>query len=402
MATQPSDCRTTQTAGEHSVRPESPRRYTPRGMGAEEFFTELLRRSCRYVALRWFEGLPSLEPGEDIDLLIADDDLIALDEILDPTEGAIPCDVYTVSGLPATDYRNIAYYPPYLAEQILDRRMLHQELVSIPSTIDYFFSLTYHALYHKGLNAGIPTSLQNLSPSDCPEHDYARKIASIAHQCGLDGFEMTMESLDDFLLSHGWRPPLDTLARLAPHNRWIKKRFFSSPEPVDPIFRGLSVFVLRDRAKQIEAVSEIQDLLLASGFEIISVKHLSDDEAAVAAKRIRGGNWGCGPWPTSGGGPAIVIIGRDANPLPVPDKLLNEHPLLDNARIPAAKESIRNAMNLRLPESELCNVIHSSDSAQHALEYLRITMPELEEQIINHLHAVCSRHEIHALHCAPT
>ena len=142
MATQPSDCRTTQTAGEHSVRPESPRRYTPRGMGAEEFFTELLRRSCRYVALRWFEGLPSLEPGEDIDLLIADDDLIALDEILDPTEGAIPCDVYTVSGLPATDYRNIAYYPPYLAEQILDRRMLHQELVSIPSTIDYFFSLT--------------------------------------------------------------------------------------------------------------------------------------------------------------------------------------------------------------------------------------------------------------------
>ena len=97
-----------------------------------------------------------------------------------------------------------------------------------------------------------------------------------------------------------------------------------------------------------------------------------------------------------------MIIGRDANPLPVPDKLLHEHPLLDNARIPAAKESIRNAMNLRLPESELCNVIHSSDSAQHALEYLRITMPELEEQIINHLHAVGSRHEIHALHCAPT
>ena len=96
-----------------------------------------------------------------------------------------------------------------------------------------------------------------------------------------------------------------------------------------------------------------------------------------------------------------MIIGRDANPLPVPDKLLHEHPLLDNARIPAAKESIRNAMNLRLPESELCNVIHSSDSAQHALEYLRITMPELEEQITKYLRSVCSGQDTRSLQCAP-
>ena len=97
-----------------------------------------------------------------------------------------------------------------------------------------------------------------------------------------------------------------------------------------------------------------------------------------------------------------MIIGRDANPLPVPEALLHEHPILDNARIPAAKESIRNAMNLRLPESELCNVIHSSDSAQHALEYLRITMPEREEQITNYLRTVCSGVEVRSLQCAPT
>lgn len=384
------------------MRPESPRRYTPLGMGAEEFFRELLRRNCRYVALRWFEDFPNLELGEDIDLLIADEDLKTLEEILHPAEGAVPCDVYTVSGLPATDYRNIAYYPPYLAEQILDRRVLLNGLVSIPSTIDYFLSLTFHALYHKGLKAGIPTSLQNLSPSDNPEHDYARKIAAIAQQCGLVGFEMTMESLDEFLLIQDWRPPLDTLARLAPHNRWVKTRFFSRSEPADPVFRGLSVFVLRDRAKQMKADSEILDLLRTSGFEIVAVKHLSEAEAAVAAKRIRGGNWGCGPWPMSGGGPAIVIVGRDAAPLPVPDELLHEHPLLDNARIPAVKESIRNAMNLRVPESELCNVIHSSDSAQHALEYLQITMSELEEQITNHLRAVCSGLDVQSLQCAPT
>jgi hypothetical protein len=402
MSMKPSECRVGQSGDEHILRPESPRRYTPLGMGAEKFFTELLKRNCCYVALRWFEEFPALAPGEDIDLLVADDDLGALEEILHPAEGAIPCDVYTVSGLPATDYRNIAYYPPYLAEQILDRRVLYKELVSIPSTLDHFFSLTYHAIYHKGLNAGIPTSLQNLSPSNKPEHNYANKIASIANQCGLNGFEMTMESMDEFLLDHGWRPPLDTLARLAPHNRWIKKRFFSSPEPANSVFRGLSAFVLRERAKQMKAVSDIQDLLLASGFEIVAVKHLAEDEAALVAKRVRGGNWGCGPWPTSGGGPAIVIIGRDSNPLPVPEALLHEHPLLDNARIPATKESIRKAMNQRLPESELCNVIHSSDSAQHALEYLRITMPELEDQITNYLRTACSGVEAGSLQSAPT
>jgi hypothetical protein len=356
-------------------------------MGVEEFFTEL--SSCRYVALRWFEGFPDVAPGEDIDLLVEDEDLAALEDILHPAEGVIPCDVYTVSGLPATDYRNIAYYPPYLAQQILDRRVRYKGLVSIPSTSDYFFSLTYHALYHKGFKAGIPTLLQNLSHSNNPEHDYTNKIASIANQCGLDGFEMTMESLDEFLMNQGWRPPLDTLARLAPHNRWIKKRFFSRPELANPVFQGLSVFVLRERARQMKAASEIQDLLRSSGFEIVATKQLSEDEAAVAAKHIRGGNWGCGPWPTSGGVPAIVIIGRDANPLPVSDALLHEHPLLDNARIAAAKELIRNAINQRLAESEQCNVIHSSDSAQHALEYLRITMPEREEQITLYLRAAC-------------
>jgi hypothetical protein len=280
--------------------------------------------------------------------------------------------------------------------------VLYQGLVSIPSTLDHFFSLTYHAIYHKGLNAGIPTSLQNLSPSNNPEHNYANKIASIANQCGLDCFERTMESMDEFLMDHGWRPPLDTLARLAPHNRWIKKRFFSSPQLANPVFRGLSAFVLRERAKQMKAVFEIQDLLLASGFEIVAIKHLSEDEAALVAKRVRGGNWGCGPWPTSGGGPAIVIIGRDANPLTVPDALLHEHPLLDNARIPMAKESIRKAMNQRLPESELCNVIHSSDSSQHALEYLRITMPEWEDQITNYVRTACSGVEAGSLQSAPT
>ena len=360
----------------HCKQPESPRRYIPPRMTAAAFFRNLLRRNTRYVALRWFEDFPNITPGEDIDLLVDDADLSAMENILRPEKGGIPCDVYTVSGLPATDYRRMAYYPPYLAEQILDRRVLFKGLLSTPSCSDYFLSLAYHAIYHKGLNAGIPTSLQGFAPSDNPEHDYAKKLAMLATKCGIDYGEMTMEALDDCLSHHGWRPPIDTLAQLVPNNRWIKRRFFSASSDLNnPVFRGLVVFVLRERAIQLQAEADILEILCSSGFGLLAVKHLRADEAALAARRIRGGNWGRGPWPTSGGGPATIVVGHDTNPLPVPESLRRQHALLDNARIPAAKESVRNSINSRVRASQQCNVIHSSDSASTRLSTCGLRCP---------------------------
>jgi hypothetical protein len=366
-------------------------------MTAAAFFRNLLRRNTRYVALRWFEDFPNTIPGEDIDLLVDDADLSVMENILRPEKGGIPCDVYTVSGLPATDYRSMAYYPPYLAEQILDRRVLFKGLLSTPSCADYFLSLAYHAIYHKGLSAGIPTSLQGLAPSDNPEHDYANKLAMLATKCGIDLGEMTMESLEDCLFHRGWRPPIDTLGQLVPNNRWIKRRFFSASSDLNnTIFRGLVVFVLRERVLQLQAEADILEILCSSGFGLLAVKHLPADEAVIAARRIRGGNWGRGPWPTSGGGPATIVVGHDTNPLPVPESLRRHHALLDNARIPAAKESVRNSINSRVPASQQCNVIHSSDSSQHAIEYMRITMPEQEEDIASHLHNIAVNADSHS------
>ena len=381
----------------HCKQPESPRRYIPLRTTAAAFFRNLLRRNTRYVALRWFEDFPNITPGEDIDLLVDDADLSAMENILRPEKEGIPCDVYTVSGLPATNYRSMAYYPPYLAEQILDRRVLFKDLLSTPSCADYFLSLAYHAIYHKGLNAGIPTSLHESATSDYPDHDYAKKLAMLATKCGIDYGELTMEALDDCLSHHGWRPPIDTLAKLMPGNRWIKRRFFSaSSDFTNPIFRGLVVFVLRERALQLQVEADILEILYSSGFGLLAVKHLRADEAVLAARRIRGGDWGRGPWPTSGGGPAAIVVGHDTNPLPVPESLRRQHALLDNARIPAAKESVRNSINSRVRASQQCNVIHSSDSAQHAVEYLRITMPEREEEIISHLRNVAVDADSHS------
>jgi hypothetical protein len=364
----------------------SARRYVPAGMTAATFFAQLSWRNVRYVALRWFENLPNVDPGEDIDLLIADDDLSILEKILHPDDGSIPCDLYTVSGLPGTDYKTIPYYPPYLAEQILERRVLYNGHFSAPSPGDYFLSLAYHAVYHKGLNSGVPTSLRDLVPCEQPEHDYVDKLRTLASQCGLSDVDITMDSLEDYLADHGWRPPLDALARLAPSNQWVAERFFANTERIDPIFDGLVVFVLRERVAELQAEPEIIEMLRGIGFNIMSVKHLQPHEASSAAQRIRGGNWGRGPFPTSGGGPKIVVVGHDSQPVGVTDAMRGQHPLLENGRIPAAKEAIRKAINDRLRASQQCNVIHSSDNSQHALEYLRITMPEREDEIIQLLH----------------
>ncbi|MET0429416.1 MAG: hypothetical protein ABW026_13070, partial [Microvirga sp.] len=87
-----------------SPRP-SPRRYVPASLGVEGFLRALRDRGTRYVVLRWFEALPRVEPGEDIDILVADADLAGLADLLDDEDGIIPCDIYTATGMPGTAYR---------------------------------------------------------------------------------------------------------------------------------------------------------------------------------------------------------------------------------------------------------------------------------------------------------
>ena len=96
------------------------RRYLSPRLGIDEFLEYLGGRSVRYVVLRWFENMPVIEEGEDIDLLVHDDVKI-VEEFFAQQPGLIPCNLYCVSGLPGTQYQDMAYYPPCLAIQILEQ-----------------------------------------------------------------------------------------------------------------------------------------------------------------------------------------------------------------------------------------------------------------------------------------
>ena len=51
------------------------RRYIHPKLGVEGFFKELKKNDISYCVLRWFETLPLVEEGEDIDILVADKDI---------------------------------------------------------------------------------------------------------------------------------------------------------------------------------------------------------------------------------------------------------------------------------------------------------------------------------------
>jgi hypothetical protein len=180
-----------------------------------DFFYTLQQREVRYVVLRWWEDLPYVEPGHDIDILVADEHISRIEDLLTHWPIGQRCDVYSATGLPGFSYRpranlqdagdELPVLPPHLAQQVLRLGYLHKGLIRVPTRHDHFFSLAYHAVYLK-------RSLQG-------SHDYARVLTDLALSLGITLPDpITLKALDDFLAAHGWRPPPFMLAQLS-HGR---------------------------------------------------------------------------------------------------------------------------------------------------------------------------------------
>lgn len=358
-------------------RRQSARRYLPFNIEVAEFFSQLRQLKVRYVVLRWFESLPQIAPGEDLDILVADADLQALESVLDSWPGLQPVDVYSETGLPSTDFAKMAYYPPRLAAQILDTRVVLRELCDVPTREQYFYSLAYHALYHKGYSSGLPLCGDGDCKEANPEHDYAAVLGHLAAELGAS-VQIDMACLDAYLEERGWKPPYDTLVRLAQHNRWVKDTLVQPGEFDD----GLTVFIIREAAMSPSrgGIPRIERELMRHGFHICLSRELSPSTAAKVKEEIRGGNWGAGPWPMSGGGPVAVIVAYDVMPKPPSQAELSKYPMLRNARI-LCKDRIRDLLNENVAPETKCNPLHSSDTGWEALEYLRLTVPDAESEV---------------------
>lgn len=343
------------------------------GVTLTEFFRALNERGARYCVLRWFDGLPAVAPGEDVDLLIADDDLPVLDRLL--TRGhhpeTTPFDVYSTSGLPRAAFRGLPYYPPALAERILANAVDHVSGAKVPSPRDHFHSLAYHVVYHKG-----PASLLEEGGGD---HDYKTVLTELGRELGIV-FEPTLRGLDRYLAGAGWRPPLDTLVKLAKQNSFcelLTEEMLASA----PRLPGLAVFVVRELGVEEGALPIIREEIERVGFEVFAEVPLQGEERDRARSEIRGGNWSKGPFGRSAGGPAVFLVAFDAFPTEVDEAMAKEHPGSDNWLVHLAKRKVRSRFNAGKAREWESNILHASDSATHAWHYLEVVNPALAETV---------------------
>ncbi len=351
------------------------RRYVPRALGVAGFLKRLGEQGVRYAVLRWFESLPNLPPGEDLDLLVDDEHLEALEKILAEGPGIQPVDVYSVTGLPGSEFGNMPYFPPYLAEAILSDARLHGDLCWVPCPEHHFLSLAYHALYHKGERSGLSDGLVHRRNE--AEHDYAAVLRRLADDLDID-IRITLRDLDQYLTEHSWRPPHDMLTRLAANNRWVTH--LVSDRAAAPEDAGLAVFVVRRAGLNGDGLAKITSMLKHEGFEILVQKVLAPRESQYSARCIRGGNWGRGPWRVSGGPPAAVVVTYDPEPVKPSSRQRRQFPGLTNARV-LVKKKIRDAFNDGVPADQQCNVLHSSDNGHQAMDYVQILIPETAAEI---------------------
>ncbi len=387
------------------------RRYISPMLGVRGFFEALDGVGARYCVLRWFDSLPEVEEGEDIDLLVDDASLEKVERLLAAEPGTIPVDLYSASGLPGTTYREMAYYPPALAHRLVERAIRTPAGVLAPCPEDHFHSLAYHAVYHKGERSGIPGRGVEAARAGAPalgrgrtpeaehagrpgrgharpprgdgagepDHDYAGVLERLARDCGLD-VEITLEGLDAHLEAAGWRPPDDMLVRLAATSAWLRRRLAATTPDSLREWAGLAVFFIRERALELGLEDEIVRRLRTEGFQVLRRRRLDAAAAERVRMRVRGGNWERGPWPVSGGGPAVAIVALDLLPLEPDAEQRRRSPMLDNARA-LVKASIREAVNEGLPASERCNMLHSSDNHVEAVRYLETALPDEVEAV---------------------
>jgi hypothetical protein len=199
------------------------RRFIPHRLQVEGFLRNLVAAKFPHAVLRWFESLPMIQPGEDIDLLVGDEHLNRVRDILSSGIGIQPIDLYSVSGRAGSDFRGHPYLPPHLAEELLERAQLQRNLCRVPALREHFLSLAYHAVYHKGYASRLAGSDVSKPVSESAEHNYREVLSELADRLGVD-VPMILDDLDAYLAKQGWRPPRETLQLLARHNSWLQSR----------------------------------------------------------------------------------------------------------------------------------------------------------------------------------
>ena len=351
----------------------------PAAIGVPTFLSWLREEKIEYVVLRFYDKLPAVyRKAGDIDLLLTNKDKARVEEYLRANEKllqGVSQDIRLGLHAASGEQGSIPYYPPLLAKQILNNAIDGPAGSRIPAPKDALRSLIYHALYHakKGYAAGIPSSLNKHTERN-PENDYLGVIHQLGNEIGIAPGN-TMEELDNYLVSEGWRPKLDTLAKLGETNAWVYDRFFASGQGGTS---GLAVFMLREWVYEKGHTEKAEQLIEENGFLILRKSVLTGNEKKRASEILRGGSWGENADGTSTGWlPAVAFVVVDPKCAKMPPAYAKGY---ERHKIRKLKNTLRKAF-----DTETRGSVHSTDNAHESWEYVEICFPNEEGAIRSEL-----------------
>jgi len=373
-----------------SNRRSSARRYLKKGVSLDSFFEIMNSRDCNYVILRWWVRLPFVAAGEDIDILIADEDRDKINDLLTVDMEGQPLDLYTITGSRGGAFHDTTYFPTRLSNSILKTRIFYKNKYYVPDDAHYFFSMAYHAIFHKGQNSLIPGFQQRSELT--PEHDYTAILENLSHKMG-GGININVNCLINVLDERDFLPTPDALTLLVGVQPSLKE--LQAPLFCDARGGELSIFVLRHECIEQGYLDNIKKIIVSRfRFDILYETKLSKDQAHYLELNMRGANWGSGPYRKSGGGPAYVIVAFDYYPEPLSKRLNSEYPRFTNKRLLLCKRELRKDLNYDCGFFHAYNPVHTADNEMESLWFLRRIMEGTDySRLLNNLEMIRSNWE---------
>ena len=266
--------------------------------------------------------------------------------------GDIPIDVYTDYG---TDYHGMSYVPPRKAKYVLDRAIAGPGGSLIPCKQDALDLIIHHALYHKGYVSRIP-SIKDLHKNKNIKNKYLQVINSLKSELGEEVGE-TLEEMDRYMGKVGWKPAIDTLAKIAQWNEWVRDFHMSNKIDFVPLYS----LILKEGLNRTGLETQLKEMCEEEGLKILDEREILGHIKEKAITDLRGGVWN------------DSLSNIDDVDMFYPSKILivwdaYSRPIEGIAKV---KGKLR-----KLVDVQKTSLIHSSDNYQESLDYIGVCMPD--------------------------
>ena len=331
----------------------------------EELFGWLEGQGVTYVVLRDGHRIGHDQVDvKDIDLLIDDDAIPAMQSTFKRRRSGSKVDLYGVRGLHGSDYHGFPHLPETLARQLLERKRMVGS-IWLPHPVDELNALLYHVVYHKNVQSGF----HHNDPAQSIRSAYSDRLDELQKEVGIR-LSPTHESYHTHLSTLELTVSEEWLTAYLEHDCWhLRKSFFhdwlQNQHPGE-----LNLFVIRAIAvkhgKRDALLSRLEER-----FQIIRTKLIPWRTRFATRKHLRGGKW------RRGGYPHVAVVVFDLAPAPITPEQQAVHPFVFN-RNQFIKLQWRDWFCQNTSARSKDNPIHSTDNEAEALGHLPLFFSKQE------------------------